>query len=171
MYVNIHVSNIERHTKFADRCAIGEKCQPFLRSRFVSSKRPIACVFSLSGLACLFRLSLRKLWYITHAASFHIICNSSLTNHSYDWTLHNVTNWKGSEEDKQKIIYDLKEVSIAARSDTIPSGNLTHQFLTHSDVSRTCSVSIIRELIALLALFRIVLNGMFLIGRHYFRHT
>ena len=72
-----------------------------------------------------------------------------------------MTNWKGSEAGKQKIIYDLKEVSTATRSDMILSGNQTHQFVTHSDVSRSCFVSIIRELIALLAFFRIVVNGMF----------
>jgi hypothetical protein len=59
------------------------------------------------------------------------------------------------------IIYDLKEVSTATRSDTILSGNQTHQFLTHSKISWNCSLSTIRELIALLALFRIVVNGIF----------
>ena len=67
MYVNIHVSNIERHTKFADRCTIDEKCQPFLRSRFVSSKRPIAC-FQPIGISLLVSTFSKKIMvYYTHS--------------------------------------------------------------------------------------------------------
>lgn len=118
----------------------------------------------------MFRVSPRKCRYIRHNfLPYHLqfITHQSL----YDSTLHNVTNWKGCESGKQKIIYNLKEVSTATGSDTILSGNQTHQFVTQSDVLRTCSVSFIRELISLLALFRIVVNGMFFLGRHYFCHT
>jgi hypothetical protein len=72
---------------------------------------------------------------------------------------------------KQIIYDDLKEVSKATRSDTILSGNQTHQFV-HSEVSRTCFVSTLSELIVLLPPFRIVVKGMFFfLGRHYFCHT